>query len=199
MVFARLAFVLSLGLAAAVGAGCSSSVPVGTVSVDGTYVGAVTGSDYWVATYANGNQVAVYVCGGATSFGTASRWYLGNLTARRAVLTADGWTVAVDLAEGHATGTITPPSAAAIAFDAPAARASSLEGLYVALDDGRRTGVIVRHEPGKDPVAQGTWFGPSFDARAQVTPIKPIDATTFDVQFTFGGQTRNLTVKPFTF
>ncbi len=185
-------------VAVAVAPACSSQVPVGTVSLDGTYVGTVAGNDWWVASYAKGSDVAVYVCGGASSFGSASRWYVGKLDARHALLSADGWTVSLDLTEGHAAGTITPPSATAVAFDVPSARAGSLEGLYVALDDGRRTGVIVRQETGKAPVVQGTWFGPTLDARAQVTPIKPVDAATFDVQFTFGGQTRSLTVKPFT-
>lgn len=179
---------------------CTSSVGVGTVSLDGTYVGTVSGSDAWIATYAQGNQIAVYVCGGPTSYTTASRWYFGTIAARHASLSAEGWSVDVDLEEGHATGKLTPPSAGApFTFDAAKARSGSFDGLYFAVDDGRKAGVIVRHELGKDPAILGTWFGPTPDARAQVTPIKPVDQTVFDVSFTFGSQTRTLTVKPFTF
>ena len=188
----------SLVVAASASA-CSSSVPVGVVSRDGTYVGTVSGSDAWIAVHANGTQLAVYACGGASSFTTTSRWYVGTVTDRHAKISVEGWSVDVDLVEGHAKGTMTSPSAQSFAFDAAIARAGSFDGLYFALDGDKKTGVIVRHEQGKDPVVQGTWFGPTLDARAQVTPIKPVDQTVFDVPFTFGGQTRTLTVKPFTF
>ncbi|CAN5543721.1 hypothetical protein BH09MYX1_BH09MYX1_62400 [soil metagenome] len=177
---------------------CTSSVPVGTVSLDGTYVGTVTGSDAWIAAYASGKQIAVYACGGSASFQTASRWYFGTIDARHATVSAEGWTIDLDLSEGHAIGTMTPPSATAMTFDAKSARSGSFEGLYVATDDGRRTGVIVRQDVGKDPIVQGTWFGEA-DARAQVTPIKPVSANVFDVTFSFNAQARTLTVKPFTF
>ena len=180
-------------------AGCASSAPAAVEPIDGTYVGTVQGSDAWIAVVVRGNDAAVYACGGAGSFTTVSRWYVGTHTGETVALASDGWNATAKVSGGHAAGTLTPPSGPVLSFDVARARAATLDGLYAVTDQGKRTGVIVRQDPGGSPTVQGTWFGPTLDAVAQVTPILPVAKSAFDVEIVFGGQTKRLTVLPFAF
>ena len=197
--FRDMTLLRAVGLAVVVAAaGCASS-PVAGEPTDGTYVGAVQGSDAWITVVVRGNDAAVYACGGAASFSTVSRWYVGTRAGQAVTVSKDGWTATATVSGGHAVGKLTPPTGAPLAFDVGRAHANTLDGLYAVTDQGKRTGVIVRQDPGGSPAVQGAWFGPTLDAVAQVTPILPVAKSGFDVEFVSGGQTRRLTVVPFAF
>jgi hypothetical protein len=154
--------------------GCSGS----EAFTDDVAVGKVLGTDAVIGRVSDGEKVTFYVCGGATTYSTMTRWFSGFDDASGAVsLEKDGWQVIAD-AGGH-SGRIIPPDGPSLAFEGHAARFGTPEGLYGVVDSGCRTGAVVIDAPGSaGPTVQGAWCGNDGNKFAQVIPILPGDIST---------------------
>ncbi|HTJ80193.1 MAG TPA: hypothetical protein VL400_00680 [Polyangiaceae bacterium] len=172
---------LTLGLLSLAACADETVAPIdgGVIS----FAGELEGSDAVAAVALSGDEVALYVCGGSTSYATRSRWYLGKSDAGSAELASDdGGTAEVTVGDGEVSGTITEPGGEPFPFRLELMRASGPGGLYFVIDSGCRTGVVViDHGASSEPTVQGTWCSDQ-DIFAQVTPITPIDDTTREIQ-----------------
>lgn len=137
-----------------------------------TYVGRVEGTDEVVAAVTNGDEVALYLCGGATTYATHSRWFKGTLDEGGAFTAAkDGFTATGSLSSGK--GTITTAAGETLTWSMRPAK-GELEGLYESNADSCRTGAVASDLDGDGVLeVQGTWCGGG-NIFAQVTPILPI-------------------------
>ena len=124
--FRDMTLLRAVGLAVVVAAAGCASAPVAGEPMDGTYVGAVQGSDAWITVVVRGNDAAVYACGGAASFSTVSRWYVGTRAGQAVTVSKDGWTATATVSGGYAVGKLTPPTGAPLAFDVGRAHADTL-------------------------------------------------------------------------
>jgi hypothetical protein len=149
----------------------------GEAGADDVAVGTVLGTDAVIGRVSDGEKVTFYVCGGATTYSTLTRWFSGPDDASGAVsLYKDGWQVVSD-AGGH-SGRIIPPDGPSLAFEGHAARPDTAEGLYGAVDSGCRTGAVVLQAEGRAaPTVQGAWCGGDGNKFAQVIPILPGDVS----------------------
>ncbi len=139
-------------------------------------VGTVAGTDAVVGASTEGGLVTFYLCGGPSSYDTATRWFVGAGDASGAfTLKRDGWTVTGDLGQG--SGEVTSPDGETRAWRTHPATPGTLEGLYATVDSGCRTGaVILQPDASAEPRLQGAWCDDSGQF-AQVTPILPVALT----------------------
>jgi len=148
-----------------------------------SYAAALAGSDAVAAVATSGDDVALYVCGGPTSFETRSRWYLGKRANGEAdIASDDGGTAHVVFSDGEVTGTVTEPTGATFDVRLDLMTPGGPGGVYFVIDSGCRTGVVViDHGNAAEPTVQGTWCS-DHDIFAQVTPITPIEDDTREIQ-----------------
>ncbi|WP_437304540.1 hypothetical protein [Sorangium sp. So ce388] len=163
-----------------------------------TSVGAVEGTDAVVAAVRGEGKVTLYVCGGASSYATMTRWFEGTAEASGAFSLANGgWTASAE--PGGDAGRLRTPDGAELAFHLRPASLDRAEGLYAAVDSGCRTGVVVLTPEGAEaPALQGTWCGAG-DRYAQVTPIRSlheIDRRGIEVRVEVDGARKDLLVTP---
>ncbi|WP_438024051.1 hypothetical protein [Sorangium sp. So ce233] len=179
-------------------AGCAADPEEHEAPATGTSVGAVDGSDAVVAVVRGEGEVTLYVCGGASSYATMTRWFEGTVEANGAFsLSNGGWTARAE--PGGDAGTLRSPDGAELAFRVRPASLDRDEGLYSAVDSGCRTGVVVLTPEGAEaPALQGTWCGAG-DLFAQVTPIRwlsELDRRGIEVRVELEGAPKNLLVTP---
>ncbi len=136
------------------------------------WVGSIEGTDAVVAAVSNGEEAVVYVCGGASTYASWTRWLRGPVEGGRVTLEKDGIRVEGDLASGALTFVAEDGGSARI--NARSVDENSVFGLYVNGDDGCNTGVVVLDEGGDAPRVQGTYCDAA-GARAQVLPILPVE------------------------
>lgn len=118
--------------------------------------------------------VEAYVCGGAATFPTHSRWFAGSVTDSGAVeLAQDGWVLSASVNDDMAEATALGPDGEEVTFEVrPTGDVD--EGLYSATDSGCRAGVVLQADPGGEMLVQGTWCDSEMNA-AQVTPVLPVE------------------------
>ena len=175
----RLAGALLLSALAA----CSEEEPTAEVS-DGIYIGKLDGSDALVAVTVAGNDVVAYSCGGPLTIHMHTRWYRGTLSEDSVELTsADGATGTITFVGDSISGALVQPDGQELAlFDTALKGSDTASGLFSVVDEGCRTGVIVKQDsPDVDAEVQGAWCGPAAvgdedEIFSQVTPITPIEA-----------------------
>ncbi|KYF57189.1 hypothetical protein BE04_31495, partial [Sorangium cellulosum] len=161
-------------------------------------VGAVDGTDAVLAVVRGEGAVTLYVCGGASTYATMTRWFEGPEDPSGAFsIESGGWTATAD--PGGGSGRLRTPDGAELAFRARPAAPGSIEGLYAADDGGCRTGAVVfTPEGAESPALQGTWCAVG-DRFAQVTPLRPLSALDrrgIQVQVELDGARKNLLVTP---
>jgi hypothetical protein len=149
---------------AGLGVGCSSETAPGAP----TFVGTLTGKDAVVGAVAEGDDVSFYVCGGASTYSTMTRWIQGTARADGSLdLLSKGWRVTgnLEVGAGELEGEGVTYSWQVHPSTGP------LEGLYETVDSGCRTGAVVGDfGDGVGTRLQGTWCDTS-NRFAQVTPI----------------------------
>ncbi|WP_433929116.1 hypothetical protein AB3662_36470 [Sorangium cellulosum] len=179
-------------------AGCAADPADHEGPATETSVGTVDGSDAVVAVVRGEGEVTLYVCGGASSYATMTRWFDGPAEANGAFsLSNGGWTARAE--PGGDAGTLRSPDGAELAFRVRPAALDRAEGLYAAVDSGCRTGVVVHTPEGAEaPALQGTWCGDG-DRFAQVTPIRWLsepDRRGIEVRVELEGARKRLLVTP---
>ncbi|MDI3290643.1 hypothetical protein [Polyangium sp. 15x6] len=132
-------------------------------------------------------DVEAYVCGGAMTFATHSRWFVGSLSSGSASLEAEGLRLDLTL-QGEATDiTLTAADGAVHSTQAARAGAGSRSALFESPTDAScRWGVVMLDDGGAAPDIFGAWcsrtgsmYGDAPDEStevfAQVTPVEPVD------------------------
>lgn len=108
-----------------------------------TFVGDVEGTDIRVGLVTEGGQVAMFFCGGPTSYTQSTKWFRGASEASAISFAANGW-VAKGGANGDtASGTVDPGNGNALRWTAHRVPEDGLPGLYELKDDYGTAGVIV--------------------------------------------------------
>lgn len=148
----------------------------GAGAEDGTYVARLSGSDAWVSVVVEGDAAIAYSCGGAESLDRQTRWLAGTVDGGRITLAADGWSVELEEDDGILTGALAGPDGERFSVDADAVfegdRPQGLSGLFSAVVDGCRAGVIID----EDGAVRGA-FCTEAGFRSQVTPVMPVRQT----------------------
>ena len=156
-------------------------------------VGTVEGTDLVLGALLDGDTVAIYQCGGDTTFASHTRWFRG-LVGFGDEADPDEF----ELVEGDMTlvglrttdgleGELVEPDGSRHPFVLDPVGDDDEPGVYVAVHDGLTTGIVVRRD-GDSTVAQGA----SCDAQdecSQVIILPPLDLTTrsFPVQVEVDG------------
>jgi hypothetical protein len=152
-----------------------------------TVVGRVQDTDVAIAVVSDGAAGVAYLCGGPQTLQPWTRW----LTGEGGVLhdtEGEGWRVEID--EDGAGGWVRPPGEGALPW--AGAEAIGDAGLYSAVDEGCRTGVVVDTADG----AQGVWCSKQGYVE-QVTPVTPVSKGGFAVKVELSSGLRELTVRRF--
>jgi hypothetical protein len=111
-----------------------------------TYVGDVEGTDIRVGVVTEGGQVAMFFCGGNTSYTQSTKWFRGAADPTALSFAADGW-VAKGGADGDtASGTVDRGNGNPLHWTAHKVSEEGLPGLYQLKDDNGNAGVIVIDE-----------------------------------------------------
>lgn len=129
-------------------------------------------------------DVDVYVCGGATTFATHSRWFSGSIASNEASFETAGVRLDLTLRGEKADIILTTPDGTVHSTVADKAGSESRSALYESTTDNAcRWGAIVVDDGSAEPNVFGTWChrttpvasGEPEDIFAQVTPVQPID------------------------
>jgi hypothetical protein len=205
-----LAFAIATGAMLVAPLGCESGDPIGnsgssriapTVSGADTtrvvYIGKLVDTDAVIAISASGNDVVAYICGGATTFATTTRWFPHTEWASDQPtlrMSSDGWTLDLVRDAQGISGSASDGTGKRYAITAHPTRPETMAGLYAVVDEGCRTGVVVMQDRAEDaPTFQGTWCN-NKGAFEQVTPVRPYDRWAGRVAVTVhvGGENRML-------
>lgn len=123
-------------------------------------------------------DVYAYICGGATTFATHSRWFAGSLAANTALLENDGYQFDVAQRGESMDIRLTGPDGAVHSTSATRAGSGNRSAVYESSADADCPwGVVVLDDGKIAPEVFGTWCGLVESAKvfAQVTPVQPID------------------------
>ena len=170
-------------------AGCGSSSSATTPSPSPTtrvFVGEVTGTDAQVAVIATATHARLYFCGGDASFDTKTHWIpsatLGGSQLTPSPADSGGWSVAGQLDESGANGTVVMGAAGTFSFHANPVAEATIAGLYEAQGPCGHLGVIVSQaSPAAAATSQGACLpavGMGMASVEQVNPIHPVERTT---------------------
>jgi hypothetical protein len=147
---------------------CSSAAP------DGTWVAKDVAGDAWLAIEVQDETAVAYVCGGAQTLATHTRWLAGDAE-EHTVLDRDGFRLELDIHDEAVSGTFTGAGTTG-EFTAARVPDGGVAGLFNVVTDGCRTGVIVASGDVSD--AQGAFCSAVTDELAQVTPMMPLTQTS---------------------
>ena len=157
---------------------CLAMIALSACGSDAALVGAIDTTDARLAVARSDDRLVAYVCGGAQTLATHTRWFEGEAAEDGTFsLAKDEWVLAGTLLDGSASGILRGPGAAELAW------AADLRGESSGLFDGEgsgscRPGVIVFSA---DPLElQGAGCDESGQLQ-QVTPDGPVRAEGFDV------------------
>lgn len=178
--------------------GCDGAEPEPGTQLDArTLVGAVEQTDIALGVLLDGDELAIYQCGGEKSFATDTRWYRGMIGESGESGESDGDPDAFELRTDDARlvgtrtaegleGELVQADGGRHAFVLEPVADDALPGVYLAQSGGLVTGVIVR-EQGGELTAQGA----SCDAErvcSQVIILPPLSITsgTLAVRVAYG-------------
>lgn len=166
----------TFALAACDGAGLdatgdgAATTPVTAVAA---YAGPVGDSDLALALTLHDRDIMAYVCGGATTYASYTRWFTGRIADDGSMtLTREGWTLRITAIGAWVEGALVGPRGETIDFDV--SRVSAPYGLYrsAAGDGACATGLVLWDEDGS-MATQGAWCDGA-GRFGQVTPIAPM-------------------------
>lgn len=137
-------------------------------------VGEVEGSDVRVGVLASGDQLRVFLCGGPSSYASATHWVRTALDASGDLrFSSDALQLEGSLADGVLDAELITDDERAL-VRARAVHADTIAGLYEAQAECGTVGLIVTQDtPDSSPTAQGACVGDGH-LPDQVNPIKPI-------------------------
>lgn len=146
-----------------------------------TFIGTLEGTDAVVAFVQDREDWVGYVCGGASTYMTLTRWYAGRVErlgdSERITGSEPDAGVSGTLAEHSVDGVLMGRDGLEHRFRAELADAQSdrLVGLFAVVDSGCRTGLVAMPSlAGSASTTQGVWCDGA-GRFAQVTPIQPIE------------------------
>jgi hypothetical protein len=121
-----------------VGASCGSDP-----HAPATYVGDVDGTDMKIGIVTEGGKVAMFACGGPTSYAQATKWFRGASEPMTISFSSDGWVAKASASGDMATGTIDRGTGIAFRFTAKKVPEDGVAGLYELKDQNGTAGVVV--------------------------------------------------------
>jgi hypothetical protein len=127
-----------------------------------------------VGVVAQGEQIALYSCGGPMTYATDSHWFVGTAQSDGTfTINSDGWLATGSITPTLASGMLSNPGGSSLNFSVPVA-GSDGSGLYEYSSPGNGclTGVVVWDDPSSGLQYQGTWCDGMNDF-AQVIPVLP--------------------------
>ncbi len=139
-------------------------------------VGAVDDTDIVLGVLIDGDDIAVYQCGGPRTVQTHTLWYRGSIgdaaNPDAFDLEADGFRLVGMRSADGLGGELLDPSGDSFTFVVDPVAEGGAAGVYLGIHDGLHTGIIVRGE-GDDLTAQGATCGRN-DPCSQVIILSPI-------------------------
>jgi len=144
-----------------------------------TYVGDVDGTDMKVGIVTEGGKVAMFFCGGPTSYTQATKWFRGTAEPMTIAFSANGWVANASASGDMATGTVDRGNGNPLHFTARKVPEDGVAGLYQLKDEHGTAGVVVL-----DPMhAQGALVpvDPAI-AVEQIEAILPVSRTSDAIQ-----------------
>ncbi|MCA9710494.1 MAG: hypothetical protein KDK70_31930, partial [Myxococcales bacterium] len=155
-------------------------------------VGTVDDTDLALGVLLDGDALAIYQCGGPQRFDSHTRWFRGVVGAgddpNAFELVSDGFTLTGIRTADGLEGELVEPDGSRHPFAVDPVADDAQAGVYVAEQDGRTTGVVVREDGGL--TAQGASCTTSAPVRCdQVIILAPlaIQSDTIDVQVDVDG------------
>jgi hypothetical protein len=168
------------------------------ILLDGAYGGPLLAETEAVAgLVVQGAAAAFFVAGKGESLESHTRWFTGDLDPekRRALLQADGWSVDLRPDGLDVLALLTDPENANTTFRMSAGSGESPEGLYSAMDEGCRLGVVIHTPDGTtSPEAQGVWCSAG-GTHKEVT-VGDLAADPIEVTVDVDGESRTIAVDP---
>lgn len=171
---AALALVTALGCEAELGASDAGLAALDAGRAHDVLVGEIEGSDVRVGVLADGARLRVFLCGGPSSYASATHWVRAELEPNGDFrYSANGLELEGSLVDGALEAELFSGGERA-RVHARQVRADTLAGLYEAHAECGTVGLIVTQDtPGSQPTAQGACVGDGH-LPDQVNPIKPI-------------------------
>jgi len=169
-----IALVTALGCAAEVKSNEEGLAELDAGRAHDVLVGEVEGSDVRVGALADDTRLRLFLCGGASSFASATHWVRAELDADGDFsFSSDELELEGSLVDGVLEAELTADGERAL-VRAERVRDDTLAGLYEAKAECGTVGLIVTHDgPDTEPTAQGACVGEGH-LPDQVNPIKPI-------------------------
>lgn len=190
----RLVLLHAATLLALAAAGCAMT-PLEDTS-RAVHAARVPGTDAVLAVLVTGSSTDAYLCGGASTLASLTRWFHAEDTVvagRGLVLRSGDTTLTLARAGEELTAELRTDGGARFVVS-PSAGAE----LYDAMDEGCRTGVILWPGAGGAAELQGAWCSQAGD-RLQVQPLEPvlhIDRSVLSVRVPRSEGPRILQVRP---
>ncbi len=125
-----------LGLVLCAGCGSDPHAPA-------TYVGDVDGTDMKVGIVTEGGKVAMFFCGGPTSYTQSTKWFRGAAEPMNIDFAANGWVAKVSASGDTATGSVDRGNGNVLQFAAHKVPEDGVAGLYELKDQYGTAGVVV--------------------------------------------------------
>ncbi len=151
-----------------------------------SYVGTVAGTDIAVGLVSDGSNVALFFCGGPSSFATSTKWFRFAGSASSFNATADAWTASGATNGSSASGTVDRGDGTTLSWSAALVDDGSIVGLYESIDDTGTAGVVVRSATDASE-AQGAFIEKNLTVE-QIIPIFPFDLESKGLHVTIAGQ-----------
>lgn len=176
----------------------------GAITVTGdpsraVFAAPLDGTDAAVGAVIVGDAISVYVCGGPTQYASVSQWFEGTLDATgAAAFDAGGASLRARLDGDTLSLSFSVGALGARSVTVTRVADGGVAGLYEAVDDGGRAGVIVLPATGgEDARVVGAWRS-RVGVAWQVTPIRPLLLTlrALRVDVHRDGALRALWVRP---
>lgn len=146
-------------------------------------VGSVTENDAQVGVVATAHHARLFLCGGPSSYQSATHWFSLDLDASGQIIAQDAsagpFSVDGRIGQNSAGGVVTLADGTSLTFQASPTAHGTLAGLYEATAPCGKAGLIVT-QPSSQATAMGqgacigATVGSSADRILQVTPIDPI-------------------------
>ncbi len=151
-----------------------------------SYVGTVAGTDIAVGLVSDGSNVALFFCGGPSSFATSTKWFRFAGDAASFQATADTWSAVGSTNGSIASGTVNRGDGALLSWSAALVDDASIVGLYESIDDTGTAGIVVRSATDASQ-AQGAFIEKNLTVE-QIIPIFPFDLEPNGLHVTIAGQ-----------
>lgn len=178
------------------GLGCSASEAPVAPATSSPLVGTLEGTDARVGLVVDDAKGVLYVCGGATTRASLTRWFRGPRSAAGIDWTSEDLRVIAAPRGAAWAGELRKSDGTSVPFVLDAAAAGTLAGVYDAtLPTGRAGVVVFQGSPAEQASMLGA-FRASGGAFAQVLPVREVSRTSRGIEVQVAGLAETIFVQP---